>query len=176
MSRPVIVYIAMSLDGYIAKANDDISFLSLVECDGEDYGYNNFYAAVDTVIMGMRTYSKVLSMGHSFPTNDKEMFIITRSQKTSKGKINFYTGSPVDLVASIKEKPGKVIFIDGGSYVVNTLLEANLIDEFVISIVPVILGEGISLFKNSEKEHKLSLVESKSYSSGLVQLHYKFLN
>ncbi|HEY0041148.1 MAG TPA: dihydrofolate reductase, partial [Flavisolibacter sp.] len=80
MERKVILYIATSLDGYIAKTDDDLGFLSIVEQEGEDYGYGEFLQTVDAVIVGRRTYDKVLSMGYAFPHADKDAYIITRTE------------------------------------------------------------------------------------------------
>ncbi len=87
-SRKVILYIASSLDGFIAKENDDISFLSVVEKKGEDYGYHAFIETVDTVIMGRKTYDKVLSFGIDFPHHDKKCYELTR---TKNGKIRMWS-------------------------------------------------------------------------------------
>jgi len=171
--RKVILYIAMSLDGYIAKPDGDLGFLSIVEQDGEDYGYADFVKTVDTVIVGRKTYDKVHSMGYEFPYSDKDAYVITRSSRPAVGSVKFYSGSLKDLVASVKSTAGKHIFVDGGAEIVNELLKDILIDEFYISIIPVLLGEGISLFKSGRPEIGLKLISSKSFDKGLVQLHYR---
>jgi len=170
--RKVILYIAMSLDGYIATPNDDIGFLSMVAQEDEDYGYKAFIATVDAVIMGRRTYDKVLSMGFDFPHSNVDAYIVTRTPRPTVGTIKFYTGSLKALVARLKGHPGKNIFVDGGALVVNELLKENLIDEFYISIIPILLGDGISLFKGGRPETSLKLIGSKQFDKGLVQLHY----
>ncbi len=170
--RKVILYIAMSLDGFIAKKDDDISFLSMVEQESEDYGYSDFIRNIDTVILGRKTYSKVLEMGFGFPHSDKETYIITRTSKPKENLVNFYTGNINELIETLKNKNGKNIFVDGGAEVVNELLKDDLIDEFYISIIPILLGDGIPLFKGSNPELKLKLVSSKKFAKGLVQLHY----
>lgn len=170
--RKVILYIAMSLDGYIAKPDDDISFLSMVEQQGQDYGYAAFTAETDTVIWGRRTYDKVLSFGIEMPHGDKQVFVITRTPRSPKGNIIFYTGNIRQLIEQLKTKQGKHIYIDGGAELVNELLKENLIDEFYISVLPVLLGEGIALFKPGRSETKLKLLAATSFEKGLVQLHY----
>jgi len=171
--RKVILYIAMSFDGYIAKRDGDLSFLSIVEKEGENYGYTDFVKTVDTVIVGRKTYDKILSMGYAFPHSDKDTYIITRTSRPSVGSVKFYTGSLNDLVARLKSTDGKHIFVDGGAEIVNELLKDNLIDEFYISVIPVLLGDGISLFKSGRPVIGLKLISSKSFEKGLVQLHYK---
>lgn len=172
-ARKLVLYIAMSLDGYIAAADEDLSFLSMVERTGEDYGYNTFIQTIDTVILGRKTYDKVLSMGFPYPHADKENYVITRTPRAGEGSIHFYTGDLKQLITTLKQKDGKNIFCDGGAEIVNLLMKDNLIDEFVISIIPVFLGSGISLFKDGRPEAKLELISSRSFESGLVQLHYQ---
>jgi dihydrofolate reductase len=171
--RKVIVYIACSLDGFIAKPQDDLSFLSLVEKEGEDYGYNDFIQTVDTVIMGRRTYDWVMNQVSEFPHTDKDAYIITRKEKPAKGKTRFFSGTLEALVGQLKSQPGKNIFCDGGGQIVHELLKDKLVDELIISIIPVLLGNGIPLFQNGRPEQPVTLASSRSYDSGLVQIHYK---
>jgi dihydrofolate reductase/RimJ/RimL family protein N-acetyltransferase len=171
--RPLILYIAMSLDGYIAKPNDDLSFLSIVQQEGQDYGYADFVKTVDAVIVGRKTYDKVISMGFEFPHADKDAYIITRTARPSIGSVKFYTGDLKSLVDKLKSENGKNIFCDGGAEIVNELLKLDLIDEFIISVIPVLVGNGTKLFKDGRPEQKTELVSVKSFEKGLTQLHYK---
>jgi dihydrofolate reductase len=171
--RKVIVYIACSLDGYIAKPQDDLSFLSLVEKEGEDYGYSEFIHTVDTVIMGRRTYDWVMKQVSEFPHVDKDTYIITRSSIPDMGKIRFYNGPLKALIQELKNQPGKNIFCDGGGQIVYELLKEKLVDELIISIIPVFLGDGIPLFKSGRPEQDLTLASCRNFDTGLVQLHYK---
>lgn len=170
--RKVILYIATSLDGYIAKPNDDLSFLSIVRKEGEDYGYGEFIKTVDTVILGRRTYDWVMTQVPEFPHADKETYVVTRTPKPSLGKTQFFSGSLKDLISGLKTKNGKNIFIDGGAEVVNELLKDCLIDEFYISIIPILLGDGIRLFKDGMPGQELKLISVKQFEKGLTQLHY----
>lgn len=173
--RKVILYIAMSLDGYIAKPNDDLSFLNAVQEEGEDYGYGQFMSSIDTVILGRRTYDWVMTQVPEFPHADKQTFIISRTKKAKQGNITFYNASLKDLIYELKSQSGKHIFCDGGAEVVNELLKEKLIDELIISVIPVLVGEGIPLFKAGRPEQDLKLVSSRSFKKGLVQLHYTAL-
>jgi dihydrofolate reductase len=170
--RKVILFIAMSLDGYIAKPSGEISFLSLVEKENEDYGYNEFLKNIDAIIIGRKTYDKVKSMGFEYPHDDKNVYIISRTRRPNDGALKYYSGNLKDLVVKLKKESGKNVYCDGGSEIVNELLNDNLIDEFIISIIPIILGDGIPLFKKRETELKLKLIGCKHYEKGLVQLHY----
>ena len=165
----------MSLDGYIAKPDDDISFLSAVDQPGEDYGYFDFVKSVDTVIIGRKTYDNVISLGIEYPHTDKEVYIITRSERPPIlfSTFKYYTGSLKDLVNGLKAKEGKNIYCDGGAELVNELLREDLIDEFVISVIPVLLGDGITLFEKGRQEREIKLINARHYDKGLVQLHYE---
>ncbi len=173
MERKVILYIAMSLDGFIATKDNSIDFLSLVEKAGEDYGYNDFVQLVDTVIVGRKTYDKVIEMGYEYPHADKKIFIVTRNAKPSKENIQYYSGDLTQLVNELKKQPGKHIYCDGGSEIANELMKNELIDEFIISIIPTLLGNGIKLFKDGRPGLNLSLLTTKQFDTGLTQLHFK---
>ncbi len=173
MTRKVFVYIAASLDGYIAKHDDDLTFLSLVEQPGEDYGYAGFIDTIDTVIIGRKTYDKVQAMGIEYLRADKEYHIVTRTPRAQEGNIRFHTGDLKALIEDLKQKEGKDIFVDGGAEVVNQLMQMDLIDEYIVSLIPILLGDGIRLFQDGRPEQNLTFVSSKSFEKGLVQLHYK---
>ena len=172
-NRKVILYIATSLDGYIAKPNDDLSFLSIVEQDGQDYGYGDFVNTVDAVIVGRKTYDKVISMGFDFPHSDKDAYVITRTPRPNIGSVKFYSGDLELLVNRLKSEQGKNIYCDGGAEIANELLKHDLIDEFIISIIPILLGSGTKLFTDGRPEQKLELISTKQFDKGLTQLHYK---
>ena len=172
-NRKVISYIATSLDGYIAKTDDDLSFLSLVEQEGEDYGYADFVKSVDTVILGRKTYDWVIAHVPEFPHADKDSYILTRTPRPGKGRINFYTGDLKELILRLKSEKGKNIFIDGGAEIINELLKQKLIDEFIISVIPIFIGNGIRLFKDGRPEQTLKLVDVRKFDTGLLQVHYK---
>ena len=172
MNRKVILYIAMSLDGYIAKPDGDISFLSAVEKDGEDYGYFKFLETVDTVILGRKTYDKVILMGYELPYGERNVFVLTRNPKPETTKITFYSGSLSELISNLKSKEGLNIYCDGGAETVYQFMLNDLFDELIISIIPVLLGNGIPLFYGGFPEKELKLINSNAFEKGLVQLQY----
>lgn len=110
-NRKLILYISCSLDGYIAKPNDDLSFLSIVQKEDEDYGYNDFVKTVDTIIVGRKTYDWVIGQGYDFSHADKESYIITRQERSKQGNLTFYNGDLRTLLTELKEKNGENIFI-----------------------------------------------------------------
>ena len=168
----VVIYIAASIDGFIAGDNDDLSFLASVEKEGEDYGYADFVSNVDTVIMGRKTYDKVLSFDVPYPHSDRKTYVITQSPKENKDGIVFYNGSLSDLVSELKSKKGKNVFIDGGAQIVNEFLRLDLVDEIIVSYVPVILGTGIKLFSNHGTSTQWRTLSAKQFEKGLVQIHW----
>jgi len=173
--RSVSLFIATSLDGYIAKPNEDLSFLKLVEKEGEDYGYAEFTSSVDTIILGRKTYDWVLrEIGPShYDNGERNVYVITRTARPTVGKTKFYTGDIAELILHLKNQPGKNIYCDGGAEIINTLLINNLIDEFIISVIPVLLGNGTRLFRDGRPEQLLELIQTKTFDTGLAQLHYK---
>lgn len=173
--RKLCLYIATSLDGYIAKPNDDLSFLKSVELDGEDYGYSEFTANIDCIILGRKTYDYVIKeIGPShYQNGNKNVYVITRTPKLNIGKTIFYTGSLKGLIAQLKSEKGKNIYCDGGAEVINELLQHDLIDEFIISIIPILVGNGTRLFKDGRPEQQLEFVSSKTFETGLTQLYYR---
>ena len=174
--RKIRVYIAASLDGYIAHSDGNIDWLDSVARPGEDYGYAAFIETIDTVIMGRKTYEKVLSFGGEFPHEGRECYVLSRTERAPDGQVHFYSGSAEVLLDQIRSKPGKDIFIDGGSEAIDLFREKGLIDSYTVSIIPILLGEGISLFKESNNELPLKLVEATTFDSGLVQLTYEPVN
>ncbi len=172
--RKLSLFIATSLDGYIAKPNDDLSFLKLVEKEGEDYGYAKFNSTIDTIIIGRRTYDWVhREIGSShYDNGERDVYVMTRTERPNSGKIKFYTGDLTALVQKLKGENGKNIYCDGGAEIINELLNNDLIDDFTISVIPILLGSGTRLFKDGRPEQTLEFLSSKSFDTGLVQLHY----
>ena len=123
-------------------------FLKLVEKEGEDYGYTEFTANIDTIIIGRKTYDWVLGkIGAShYDNGERNVYVITRNEKPGVGKTTFYTGDLTELVQQLKRENGKNIYCDGGAEIVNELLKNDLIDEFIISVIPVLVGDGTRLF------------------------------
>lgn len=171
MNRKVILYIAVSLDNYIARENGDVEWLS---GDGSnpnaDNGYEEFYKTIDVVILGKSTYDQVIGWGE-YPYKNCKSYVYTRKEVEDNEYVKFTNETPRELIAKLKEKQGKNIWIVGGADIVDIFLKEDLIDEFIIATIPTILGKGIPLFKENNKEIKLKLVESKIFD-GIVQNYY----
>jgi len=164
----IIVYIASSLDGYIARENGDIDWLPEIN----ESGYDAFYKSVDTVIMGKTTYDQVLTFGE-YPYKDKKSFVFTRTDQNKNENAEFLS----DVEKFVKDgfpNAGENIWLVGGSQIISSFLKQRVVDEIIISVIPVLLGKGIPLFKNIENETKLEFVKTEKFSQ-LVDLHYKVL-
>jgi dihydrofolate reductase len=172
-SRKLIVYIACSLDGFIAAPGDDLSFLKQVEKPGEDYGYASFMDTIDTIMMGRRTYDWVVKEIGEYLDKTRDIFILTNDERAPLNNVQFYNGDPAGLLENLRSKPGKNIFIDGGATAIDYFRQQGLIDEWIISIIPVLLGNGIPLFKSCPQQQQLTFIAVKHFETGLVQLHYK---
>lgn len=173
--RKVVIYIAASLDGYIAGGDDDLSWLEMVETPGEDYGYKTFLERVDTVIMGRRTYEKVKSFGEEFIHKGRKCYVASKTMTGSDDNVEYYGGALRELIETLQSQPGKDIFVDGGGETIRSLRDEDLIDDYIVSIIPVMLGRGIRLFPETDQEMRKALIlkSCKAYPSGLVQLSYQ---
>ena len=167
VKRKVVLFIASSLDGFIAGKDDDISWLF---SDG-DYGYRAFLDSVDTVLMGRRTYEMALQMG-PFPYQDKECYVFSRSLMGGDDNVEFVNQPVKEFLEDLRNREGKDIWLVGGSELIFSFMQAGMVDEFIISVHPIIVGDGIPLFQAGIPSTTLSLIGSQSFPSGLVQVHY----
>ncbi len=148
--RSVILYIASSLDGYIAKLDGEVDWLFT----DQGYGYDDFFARIDPVLMGRKTYSQVLEFGE-YPYSSKQGFVLTRSPThLPDPNVTFIYQDMVPFIESLRRSPGKAIWLVGGGEVIRLFLQHDWIDEIILSIHPVILGEGIPLFSPSPDSHR----------------------
>ena len=174
-NRKLILYISMSVDGYLATEDDGLDWLSLVDREGEDYSYFSFVESVDTYIVGRKTYEVVMKLTNGvFAQADQfKCFVITSQKREDENGVTFYNGDLEELILKLKKENGKNIYCDGGAQVVKTLMDKNLIDEYIISVIPTLLGSGKRLFVGGTPPINLKPLPSKYYESGLVQLHYE---
>jgi dihydrofolate reductase len=166
------IFIAVSADGFIARSNGAIDFHSAVELEGEDYGYQRFFDSVDALVIGRGTYDTLLGFD-SWPYGDKRCIVLTNRRPERQRKTEeFYAGSPAELSQRLGREGVKRMYIDGGR-VIRAFLDAGLVDDLTLSVVPVLLGAGIPLFGGQAREQKLKLQDSRSFATGLVQLSYQ---
>lgn len=171
-----IVYIATSSDGFIATKDGGIDWLMEVPSpDNSDYGFAEFMDSIDALVMGRKTYEKVLSFDCEWPYL-KKVFVLSNSLKSVDssvdGKAEIITGSLSDIVKRLKDDGYEKLYIDGGT-TIQSFLKENLIDEMIITEIPVILGEGIPLFRNNDHESKFKLHSTETYENGMVKNHYR---
>lgn len=173
--RKVILYIAMSVDGYIAKNNGDVSWLGGDGSDPEALGsYPSFYETIDTVIMGWNTYHQITTelSPERNPYEGKNSYVLTHKNEENKADIFFVNEDIIKFIQTLREQDGKNIWICGGASIAQQLIENDLIDVYHISIMPTLLGQGIKLFSDSANEKQLRLIKTEKYN-GIVDLVYE---
>jgi dihydrofolate reductase len=175
----VILYIASSLDGYIARPDGAVDWLDEVAApeDGpeEDFGYEEFFSGVGTVLMGRTTYEQILTFDVDYPYSGRAGYVFSRTRAGGRDEnVEFVDGADIpQFIAHLKATSDRHIWLIGGGLLIQEFLRLDLVDRIIITVMPVILGEGILLFPPSTPQRDLLLVESRSYSSGMVQLTYR---
>jgi len=166
--KQIILYVASSLDGFIARTNGDVDWLFT----DQDYGYSDFYEIIRTIIMGNTTYQQVLSFGE-FPYSYKDCLVFSRNKNNVKDEhVTFVHEDVTEFIEQLNPGDDKKIWLVGGAMIIAEFLKNDLIDEFIISIHPVLLGNGIPLFKEISGEKKLKFIDVRTFNSGLVQVYY----
>jgi dihydrofolate reductase len=166
--RKVVLNVAVSLDGYIAGPNGEYDWC----LTDDDYGMTDFLKSIDAILMGGKSYRLVTQYGPPYPefTN----YVFTRTEKeTPHPNVVLVSEDIPEFVRSLQHKKGKNIWLFGGSEIIHPLLEENLVDELMLSIHPVLLGDGLPLFRELGERKAFRLSDSITYPSGLVQLIYK---
>ena len=174
----LILYSAISLDAYIAKPNGSVEWLHDpgFHIEGEDFGYKAFYESVGTTLMGNNTYREILNMDIPFPYPDTDNYVFSRFKDTKDTEyVQFAKGKIRDFVPKIKAETKKDIWLIGGAQINGILLKEGLIDQLILTIVPVILGKGIPLFSGEDLGSKWKLKQSKAYDNSFVQVVYDYI-
>lgn len=170
--RKISLYIAASLDGYIARPDGDIKWLEeFPNPDNNDFGYHEFLKGVDTTIMGGATYRQVLTFGE-WPYPDKANFVFTRQLDLKDPNASFVNDDIVNFAKDLSQRSGDKIWLIGGGEINSIFLQNDLIDELILTIVPIVLGDGIPLFAKGEINKILKLEKTESFQNGMVQLTY----
>lgn len=173
--RKIVLFIAMSLDGYIADSTGGVSWLNGQDENAENIDtYSSFVKNVDTVMMGWNTYHQVVTelSPSEWVYSNLESYVITHRDIPSTDEIIFTGEAPCSLARRLAQKEGKDIWICGGADLIHQLMQEKLIDIYYISIIPVILGNGIRLFGTMESEEKLRLIKTQAYN-GIIDLVYE---
>ena len=175
--RKVIVHIAASADGYIARPDGDLEWLTSRPAPKGFYGMNAFMKTIDTLLLGRKTYEVSLQLGGTF---DKKTRTIVFSRHPAPpdapSGVEFVSGAIGPIVNALREQPGKDLWLMGGGELIASFLDENAIDEFVISVIPVFIGDGIPLIARRHRHTRMDLQSVERFDDGLVQLHYRVQN
>src|SRR5512137_2556459 len=170
------VFIGTSVDGFIARPNDDLDFLP--PGGGEPHGYNEFIASVDAIVIGRKTFEKVLTLG-PWPYGEKRVVVLSSRpldfSAAVGGVVEQMSGSPAEIVSQLAARGLHHLYIDGG-ITIQRFLREGLIQRLVITRVPVLIGQGVPLFGALPHDIRLQHVATRHYSSGLVQSEYQILS
>lgn len=164
------VFLGASLDGFIARKDGSLDWLKPFDESGENYGFDEFFASVDTVLLGRKTYDVVLGFEKWFYAG-KRCVVATHRPAASRHGEAFMAGSPGELLTQLEATGSTRVYVDGGS-LVSQFLGAGLIDALTISVAPILLGEGTPVTPNIGKDVRLDLREQRAFKSGMVQLRY----
>jgi len=169
--RKIVYGVGISLDGYIARPDGAVDFLFMPK----DYSMTPFFKSVDTAIMGRKTFDVASAMsGGVMDPSISSYYIFSRSLPSGKRNgLTFVKRSPAALVRALRKGAGKDIWLMGGGELAREFLEADLVDELYLGVVPTLIGEGIPAFPGGFRQREFSLVENKTYSRGLIALKYK---
>ncbi len=171
--KKVVLNLAVSLDGFIASDDGTVKWLDNLETDGSDLGFTDFLDTCDTLIIGRKSYDDTLILGNGiWPFPQFQTYVYTRNTFENKDNITFVNNNPVEHVKSLIKEKGKNIWLFGGGSFIKTLREQNLIDEYIITIIPKMIGKGIKLFQEIEGYHELEVLYSKR-TKNIIQTHYK---
>jgi dihydrofolate reductase len=171
-----IVFIATSLDGYIADKDGGLDWLqSIPNPDNLDFGWADLFDRIDALVMGRKTFETVCSFDCDWPYS-KPVFVLSNSLKLMpaeyEGKAQVIRGSLSEVIEAIRQKGHKHLYIDGGM-TVQSFLKEDLIDELIITIIPILLGGGIPLFGELPKQMEFEHVKTEVYLKAIVQNHYR---
>ncbi len=173
--RKVVLYIAISLDGYVADKNGGVDWLGGDDSEPQNFGtYNDFINGIDTVIIGYNTYNQIVTQlsPDSWVYSGMKSYVLTNRSLDSNDEITFTNEDLRTLISRLKEQNGKDIWICGGASIFNQLIRENLIDRFRIAIMPTILGDGIPLFEKHLQSKMLKLIDSYTYN-GITEVVYE---
>ncbi|NMP22787.1 dihydrofolate reductase family protein [Sulfobacillus harzensis] len=168
----VVFYGAVSLDGYLARENQALDWLFEAEKDAEDIGYEAFYATIDTVVMGRVTYDEVVRGGRAWPYAGKPSYVFSRTNRQGNQEVTFVQEDPTAFVRDLKQRAPGRIWVVGGGLLLAPLIAEGLIDEYIVQVVPRIIGQGIPLFHRIATETVLELTDVRRMGQ-FAELRYR---
>jgi dihydrofolate reductase len=175
--RSVIVHIATSADGYITRPDGDLEWLTSRPTPEGFYGMNAFMRSIDTTLLGRKTYEVSLRMEAKFDSKSPTIVFSRHAPPAdAPSGVEFVNGAIGPFVSRLREQPGKNIWLMGGGELIASFLDEHAIDEFVISVVPVFIGDGTPLIARRHRHVPLDLQSVERFDDGVVQLHYRVQN
>jgi len=172
-----VLYIATSLDGFIARPDGNLDWLTSIPqpMTGDDYGYTDLLNSIGTTIMGRKTYDEIIDFGIDWPYIGLNSFVITTNKelKIQSPDTNILSEDLKSFVNDLKQKTEKDIWLIGGGQIITRFINEDLLDKMIITVIPKIIGEGIPLFARKPKETNWKLTETKSFETGVVNLTYE---
>ena len=178
--RKIIVYIATSADGYIARLDGNVDWLNQARPAG-DYGMSGFYRSIDTILWGRKTLEVALDFqkrglkGSAFDTSVKNYVFSRKPSRKAVPGVEFVNEAIGDFAKRLRNTPGKGIWIMGGAGIIGAFLDADEIDEFIIHVIPTMIGEGIPLVQPKQRLVPLSLKAVERFKDGVIRLHYEVI-
>lgn len=169
---PVTLYVALSIDGYLAGTNDEPDWLPVPNPDN-DFGYAELLRTIDTCLMGRRTFDVVVAMNEPVLNSGTTNYVFTARPGASRyDNVQFVADDLVQVVKNLKQRDGKGIWLEGGGALARPLPEAGLVDELRLFFIPVLLGDGIPLFQKMDGPLAWMLRETKVHPGGVVEVRY----
>ena len=173
--RKIIVHIATSADGYIARRDGNVDWLNRPRTAG-DYGMRDFFKSIDTILWGRKTWEKSLDFGKSagggFGSKIKS-YVFTHHPPSHSAPQPEFVDEPIkEFATRLRQTPGKTIWMMGGGGIIGSFLDAGELDEFIIHVIPVFIGDGIPLIAPQTRNVELKLLSTHEYEDGVVRLHY----
>ncbi len=169
------VYVAASLDGFIARSDGSIDWLMDADPGDGEYGFEEFLASVDALVMGRKTFDFVLEVGE-WPYGDKPVFVLTHRRLEFPdgfpGRVERVSGEPHEVASVMDRRDIERAYVDGGE-AIRSFLRAGLVQRIIITTVPVLLGSGIPLFSPLDADVQLRLVRHEAFDNGWTQVEYE---
>jgi dihydrofolate reductase len=179
MARKIVVYIATSADGFIARKDGGVDWLNRPRTAG-DYGMGDFFKTIDTILWGRKTYDLTLGLGKKgggggFGSKIKSYVFTHNPPAKTDSKIEFVNEPIKEFASRLRKEEGKDVWMMGGGGIIGSFLDDGEIDEFIIHVIPTFIGEGIPLIEPRHRNVPLELLASHAYPDGVVRLHYRVL-
>lgn len=167
----IVYHVAVSLDGYIATPDGGVEWLPVPDLEGEDYGYSQFYASVDGLLMGRNTYEKCLEFEWMY--TGKPCWIFSRQPlQVTQPDVTVTADYPREIIAELEAQNLNRVWLVGGGQIATSFRKEGLISEYLIALIPTLLGQGIPFLVPSDRQEKLQLVDHQLFSGGVILLRY----